>query len=978
MNDRYKFVCHSTAWRLAAGLALLLVCCWLLPPKLINTSHHDLVTTSLAAEKLSGLPLSFEENRGQMNAAVRYFARGRGYGLYLTAQEAVLQLRGGVESTEATPLRGTCTKVTTDSQIHLRWLGSHNPTPEPLDALPGKSNYFIGNDPQGWHTDVPTFERVRYRQLYPGIDLIFYGRQRELEYDFVLAPQADPAQIKLALNGADKLEINEHGDLLIHTGGTAVRQHRPVAYQQTPQGRVNIEAAFTLDEAQLGFRLGAYDRNLPLVIDPLVLYSSYLGGDNRDIAYGIAVDHEGSIFLTGQTYSPNFPTKSPVDTQLDGTNDAFVLKLNASGSQLLFSTYIGGRGSNDRGWAIAVDAAGNVYFCGETNSLNFPTANAVQSITRGNGDGFATKLNIAGNVLLYSTYLGGSFSDAAYAIALDRFDNAYLTGRTDSANFLTKNALQSSLRGSRDAFVLRLDPDGVLVASTYLGGAPATLGGRDAEAGYGIAVDSQQMVYVTGYTSSPTFPIANALQANFGGIEDAFVAKLNLPTAQLIYSTYLGGQDADAGCGVTVDAFGNVYVTGVTLSTNFPRLNALQPNSGGMADAFITKLNAKGSALVYSTFLGGSGDENTALLTDPEPIGSVAVDALGYVYLTGKTGSSNFPVARALQPQRNGDNDAYITKLDPAGSALIYSTYFGTSFTGNNGFEERGLGLAVQGGNVYVTGQMLGTDLFTLSPFQNKYGGGLSDAFITKIGTPDILTAAPVSAASFNGAQLAPESIIALFGSGLAADTQAATTLPLPTTLQGSSVKVTDRLGVERLAPLFFVSPNQINLLIPPGTATGAARLTVTPKDGPMISAVVQIEAAAPALFTATASGQGLAAAIALRIKQDGTQLFERVADFDVAQQRFVAVPIDLGAATDQTYLLLFGTGLRGRSNLDAVQIRIGGLAIAPQSVGAQGDLVGLDQINLPLPRSLAGRGEVTIEMTVDGLIANPVTVSIR
>lgn len=976
MNYQYKFVWHTTGFRLAVWLAFLSACFWPLRPHLTHT--FALNPTAKAAEALGSLPLSFEENRGQTEAAVRFFARGPGYGLYLTAQEAVLHFSDNCNESAISPNSNQHPRSQTNSQVRLRWLGAQPATPEPLEALPGKSNYFIGNDPAQWRTDVPTYERVRYRNLYPGIDLLFYGRQRELEYDFVIAPHAESAQIRLALSGADQLELSEQGDLLVHKNGSTVRQKRPVAYQQTPQGRVNIAVEFVLNDVQLSFQLGAYDHNLPLVIDPLVLYSSYLGGDNRDIAYGMAVDHEGSVYLTGQTYSPNFPTRSPVDTQLDGTNDAFVLKLDASGTRLLFSTYIGGRGSNDRGWAIAADAAGNVYFVGETNSLNFPTANAFQSITRGNGDAFATKLNIAGNALLYSTYLGGSFSDAAYAVALDRFDNAYITGRTDSANFPTKSAVQANLRGSRDAFILRLDPDGLLVASTYLGGPPVSLGGRDAEAGYGIAVDSQQNVYVTGYTASPTFPTANALQANFGGVEDAFVAKLNLPTAQLFYSTYLGGQDIDAGRGIAVDAFGNVYVTGVTLSINFPRLNALQPNLGGAADAFVTKLNAKGTGLVYSTFLGGAGDENTPLLTDPEPVGSVVVDALGYAYLTGKTQSENFPLNRAIQPQKNGNHDAFITKLDPAGSALVYSTYFGTSFSGNTGFEERGLGLAVEGGNAYITGQMLGTDLLTLSPFQNKYGGGLSDAFITKISTPDIITTAPVSAASFNGAQFAPECIVALFGNGLATDTQAANTLPLPTSLLGSSVKITDRLGVERLAPLFFVSPNQINLLIPSGTANGGARLTITPKDGTAITTVIQIEAAAPALFTAAASGQGLAAAVALRIKQDGTQLFARVAEFDQAQQRFVPIPIDLGAETDQTFLLLFGTGLRGRSNLDAVQIRIGGLAVQPQSVGPQGDLVGLDQINLPLPRSLAGRGEVLIEMTVDGLIANVVTVSIR
>ena len=932
------------------ALALALSATW--PP--LHTP-----TAASAAEKLSKLPLGFEINHGQAAPPVRLFARGHGYGLFLTDDAALLNLP--------------------NAQLSLRWLNAQPATPEALDELPGKSNYFIGNDRQAWRTDVPTFARARYCQLYPGIDLLFYGQRRELEYDFVLAPHADATQIKLALNGADKLELDAQGDLLVHAGGAVIRQHRPIAYQETVNGRTFIPATFALTGEQLSFQLGAYDHNLPLVIDPVVLYSSYLGGENTDIAYAIATDRDGGLYLTGRTYSPNFPTKTPVDTQLDGTNDAFVLKLDSTGTRLLFSTYIGGRGSLDRGWAIAVDANENIYFCGETNSLNFPTANAVQSITRGNGDAFAVKLNIQGNTLLYSTYLGGSLSDCAYGIALDQFDNAYITGRTDSANFLTKNALQPTLRGTRDAFVLRLDPDGSLIASTYLGGAPATLGGRDFEAGYGIAVDSQQNVYVTGVTTSPTFTTANALQPNFGGIEDAFVAKLNLPAAQLIYSTYLGGADADSGHSIAVDAFGNAYVTGVTLSSNFPTKNALQPTFGGAADAFVTKINAKGLALVYSTYLGGGGEENTDLISDPEPVGSLAVDALGYVYVAGKTESSNFPLARALQTQKNGDNDAFLAKLDPAASSLIYSTYFGTTFATNNGFEERALGLAIDGGgNAYITGQMLGTDLLTVSPFQAKYAGGLSDAFIAKIGAPDITFAAPVSAASFIGTQFAPESMVALFGLALAPGIEAANSVPLPTALQGTTVKVTDRNNVERLAPLFFVSPNQINLLIPAGTAPGAARVQVVPRDGAPINAVVQIEAAAPAVFSADASGKGLAAAVALRIKADGTQVFERVADFDPVQQRFVPIPVDLGAATDQTFLLMFGTGLRGRSGLEAVQVRVGGVTVTPQSVGPQGGLVGLDQMNLPLPRSLAGRGLVTIEMTVDGLMANAVTVSIR
>lgn len=950
---------RSTSVRLTVSrwlmlTATLLGCLWW-------KSAPPAAPPALAAERLAKLPLSFEPNRGQCDAEVLFLTRGQGYGLFLTANQAVLHHAGA------------------KTRLQMRWRNAQASLPEPLDALPGKSNYFLGNDPQGWRTEVPNYARVRYPEIYPGIDLLFYGNQRQLEYDFVLAPQADPAQIQLEFSGAEQLTLDNNGDLLLHLGGAVVRQPRPVAYQETAHGRVPVAAEFRLQGQLVRFALGRYDRRRPLIIDPLVLYATYLGGNNTDVAHGIAVDRDGNIYLTGQTYSANFPTKAPVDTSLDGVNDAFVMKLNASGSQLLYSTFIGGRGSNDRGWAIAVDAAGNVYFTGETNSLNFPTVNAFQPVARGNGDGFAVKLNIAGNVLLYSTFLGGSFSDVAYAIALDQYDNAYITGRTESANFPTKNALQTALRGQRDPFILRLDPDGVLIASTYFGGVPVTGSGLDDEAGYGIAVDKQQNVYVTGFTSSAQFPTLNAVQPNFGGVEDAFIAKLDLPGARVLYSTYLGGQRGDAGRGIAVDSFGNAYITGYTISSDFPLKNAWQTTYRSPADGFVTKLNAQGNAWVYSTYLGGNSEENTGLISDVIPVGSIAVDVLGNAYVTGKTASADFPVLRAVQPALRGNNDVFLSKLDAGGSALLYSTYFGTNFTGNTGLDERGLGVAVDGsGTAYITGQMLGTDLQTSLPLQNKYGGGLSDAFVLKVSTPDIVSAAPVSAASFTGAQFAPESIIALFGPNLAPNSEAAAVLPLPTMLQGTSVKVTDKSNIERLAPLFFVSPNQINLLLPPGTASGAAKITVTPQTGEPLTCIIQVEAVAPALFTANANGQGLAAAIVLQVKTDGTQSFAPVGQFDPVLQRVIPVPIDLGAAGDQTFLLLFGTGLRGASSAAALNLHVGGTTVQPSYAGPQGDLAGLDQINVPLPRSLAGRGEVTIEITVDGWLANFVTISLK
>jgi uncharacterized protein (TIGR03437 family) len=983
MNFSFKLIWQKRAssfQRAALILTVLLgvTSLWLFPthdsPVEHSTASSRLpITRASAAERLGQLPLAFAASGDQ-----EFTARGQRFTLCLAENVAVL-----VKPSASSNLKSNISSLKAQS-VRLHWLNANpHPALEGLSPLPGKVNYFIGNNPRQWQTDLPTFARVRYRQLYAGIDLIFYGGaedQQQLEYDFVIAPHADPQQIKLVFSGADKLELADNGDLLLHIAGETLRQRRPVAYQMTAHGRAEVTANYFINDGQISFRLGAYNHELPLVIDPLIVYSSYLGGNNTDIAQGIAVDREGNIYLTGQTFSPNFPVRAPFDTMLDGANDAFVMKLDSTGRRVLFSTYIGGRSSNDRGLGIAVDNGENVYFVGETASLNFPTVNAAQSSARGNGDAFAVKLNTSGNTLLYSTYLGGGFSDVAYAVALDRFDNAYITGRTDSTNFPVKNPIQATLRGQRDVFATLLDPDGVLLAQTFLGGTPATSGGgRDDEAGFGIAVDRLQNAYITGATTSADFPNLNAAQRNFAGVEDAFVAKLDLRAAKLIYATFLGGTRVDGARGIALDGFGNAYVTGYTLSADFPVQNALQPNYASGSDAFVTKLNANGSAIVYSTFLGGNEEENTGLISEPIPIGSIFVDSLGYAYITGKTGSANFPVVRALQAERRGDDDAFLAKLDPAGSSLVFSTYFGTSFTGNNGFEERGLGLALDtGGAIFVTGQILGGNMFTTLPLQTSYGGGLSDAFILKVTTPDIINVAPVSAASFNGAQLAPEGIVALFGSGLATGFATADTLPLPTTLEGTSVKVTDKSGTERLAPLFFVSPNQINLQIPPATTSGAATITVNRPEGAPISAVVQIEAVAPALFTANPTGQGVAAAVALRIKADGAQSFEPVAQFDPVSQRFVALPLDLGAEGDQVFLILFGTGLRNRSALEAVTVRIGGVNVEAGYVGAQGGLVGFDQVNLPVPRGLAGRGEVTIEMMVEGLMVNPVSINVR
>ncbi len=608
--------------------------------------------------QLSRLPLSFEENRGQASQDVRFIARQSGYTLYLTDAEARFEMKQKA-SDKAKTLRVKL--ASNESKTRIEGLGQ----------LSSKSNYFIGNDPREWRTDIPTFSQVTQRDIYPGIDAVFYGNQRQLEYDFKVAPQSNARQIEITFDGADKLELSEQGDLLIRLSDDQLVMHKPVTYQLVNGQRQFIETSFSIRNQAVGFEVGDYDHNLPLVIDPVVDYSTYFGGSGTDISYGIAVDKSGFVYITGQTGSLNYPTTNPYQAMRDGATDAFVTKINPKGNMVIFSTYFGGRNPGDRGSSIAVDQAGNIYLTGETNSLNFPTANAANPTFRGNVDAFITKFNIEGNVLLYSTFLGGSFSDIAFGIAVDRFDNAYVTGRTLSANFAVKNAMQPTIKGQQDVFVAKFSPDGEVIYSTYLGGELSPMTGRDEEAGYGIAVDALQNAYITGFTTSPGFPTLGAIQPTFGGVEDVFVAKINAAGSALIYSTFLGGDRAEEAKQIAIDPLGNAYITGYTFSLNFPLVNALQRNYGGSVDAFVTKINATGTALIYSTYLGGTGSENTGLIADITPVGSITVDSLGNAYITGKTESANFPVVRALQSSLRGDNDAFVAKIDPGGSELI-------------------------------------------------------------------------------------------------------------------------------------------------------------------------------------------------------------------------------------------------------------------------------------------------------------------
>jgi PKD domain/Beta-propeller repeat len=703
------------------------------------------------------LPLQFETNLGQTDPRVKFFARGARYTVFLTPSETVLVLRSPQPSGQP-PGPGIArldrrARGPRESATVMRFsLAGANPDPRVvgLAPLPGKANYFIGNDPHKWRTGIPTYAKVAYRDVYPGIDVVYYGAQRQLEYDFIVAPGADPAQIRLAVTGAEALGVDEAGDLVLRTAGGTLKLNKPLIYQETGGKKQQIAGGYVLlDKDRVGFRVAAYDAGKPLVIDPVLSYSTYLGGSNDDFGWAIAVDSAGNAYVTGGTHSPDFPTANALQPTLGETSDAIVVKINSAGSAFVYSTYLGGQTAGDAGWAIAVDSAGNAYVSGATSASDFPTVNALQPMLRGYGDAFVAKLDAAGSALVYSTYLGGSdFCDEfgechwedGLGIAVDADGNAYVVGTTYSSDFPTVNALQPALRGYRDAFVAKLNPAGsALVYSTYLGGSDVVTPicdeegfcyyARSGDYGSGIAVDSAGNAYVTGTTPSSDFPTANALQPALAGDSDAFVAKLNPAGTALAYSTFLGGSSSEEGRGIAVDSEGNAYVTGTSYSSDFPTVNAAQPALAVSPDAFVTKLNAAGSALVYSTYLGGSvGDSGYG----------IALDSAGNAYVTGTTDSYDFPTASALQPMLRGSWDAFVTKLNAAGSALVYSTYLGGSNT-----TDLGLGIAVDSaGNAYVTGITYSSDFPMMNALQPTRRG-YQDGFVAKISP--ITTQPPVA-----------------------------------------------------------------------------------------------------------------------------------------------------------------------------------------------------------------------------------------
>ncbi len=668
----------------------------------------------------SNLPMRFEKNDGQTDKQVDFLCRTANQTMLLSSNRMQVILPD------------------TAGWLEMRMVGADaHASATGVGQLLTKSNYFIGNDPEKWQVGIPNYSRVRYSEVYAGIDLEYYGNQGQLEYDFIVTPGSKPGVISLQFAGMESVTMNEKGDLILSSDDSKMVMQEPLAYQDRGGIREQVQAAYVFqNEYQVGFRVGEYDPALPLVIDPVLAYSTYLGGAGSEGGRAIAVDSLGNTYITGDA-GWGFPVHdSLVQATNAGGNDVFVAKLNAAGSALVYATYIGGSpdgsglGGDDIGRAIAIDPEGNAYVTGSTHSDDFPMENALQTEYRGAdilyGDAFIVKLNPTGTKLIYATYLGGHKDEAGYDIQADRSGHAYVVGYTSSDNFPLESAYQSTLKGHGDGFISKIKPDGSdFVFSTYFGG---SVGDRCR----GIALDKEENIYLTGTTGSDDFPLeAEYQKAILYTGPDAFVTKMNPQGTDLLFSTYLTGtgtdpnfNHGDEGSSIAVDTLGYVYVAGTTQSPDFPTVNAVQSQNKGPYDGFVTKFKPDGSAPVYSTYLGGMYHEGGL---------DIDVDFDGNAYIAGYTQSSDFEPVNAIQSTLNGTNDVFVVKINPTGSDILFSTFLGGSgFDGNFGSEDRH-GIAVdENGLVYVTGRTSSTDFPLEQAMQNLQGGG-GDAFVTKI-----------------------------------------------------------------------------------------------------------------------------------------------------------------------------------------------------------------------------------------------------
>jgi hypothetical protein len=804
---------------------------------------------------LGALPLAFEPNRGQSSDGVKYVARGARYNVFFTPAETVLVLEG---SSQTKPAESQVANPVDILRMSLKGADASADLIA-VDQLPGKTNYFIGPR-EYWQSDIPNYRRILQRQVYPGIDISYHGKEGQLEEDFVVSPGANPRAIRLAFEGAKTLRTNSNRELEVRLQGGAVTLRRPVAYQETNGSKQLVSANYVvMNNGLVGFRLGDYDRRLPLVIDPILSYSTYLGGSNIDGANAIAVAPDGTAFVAGGTFSTDFPTVHALQPnhggQQDFFQDAFIAKLSADGSTLLYATYLGGK-NEDAANGIAVDNFGDAYITGTTDSPDFPvTFGSINTECGGDGkcgasfnpgglivsNGFITKLNPAGSEIVYSGFIGFYEIVKSQGIAVDNDQIAYVTGQT-GPNLpvtilinpppppppfpITGSAFQPLFGGAVDAFVMKISATGSTVLySSYLGGVGEDIAN-------GVAVDSSANAYVTGLTYSVNFPTVNALQPSFGGAGDAFLAKVNTDGAgvsSLAYSTYLGGSGLDQGNGIAVDRGGSVFVAGGTSSPSLGTTGVVQPNcqldssNTCEGDAFVAKFNPGASpalTLGYLTYLGGSlADTATAIAVEP------VNPPNGFAYVVGSTVSQDFPVTSAVfQSKYGGGNaDAFVAKLDPNGAALLYSSYLGGTNT------DAAFGVAADTvGNAYVAGQTCSLDLPLSNPEQASPAGNC-DAFVSKVSI-------------LNGIQVNPAGLV-FSAQSLGTTSQS----QVVTLTNGDNAVTLSSITVDQTSPNpadFAVTTTCISSLLPGGQCT--ISVTFTPQGAGLRKASIPITVTAP------------------------------------------------------------------------------------------------------------------------------------
>ena len=928
---------------------------------------------ALASETFGKLPLAFEPNQGQGDRESKFLARGPGFTVALRTDGAAIHSKGKSGKGEVTV---------------MRLIGASSKSlPLAKDPLPGKVNYFIGSDPKNWHSNLPTYSKVEFPRAYPDIDMVYYGSEGRLEYDFVVQPGGNPALIRMRFSGPSRPKLAANGDLEV--GG--IRQHKPVAYQNISGiGRTEVACRYLLRaNREVALVLGSYDSRHALIIDPVISYASYVGGSGNDTVSSVKVDASGNLYMAGYTTSANFPVLGAAQAAYAGSNspllqaqfgDAFVAKLNPSGSAMLYATYLGGSG-DDFATSLSIDASGNAYVVGATQSSNFPTTSgALQRTYKGfapsddngfynPGDGFVAKLNPTGSTLVYSTYLGGALNDLPLGVATDSNGNAVIVGTTNSSDFpITANALLKTYRGAAntgsavagDAFVSILNAGGTaLTYSTFLGG-------RGHDMARGVAVDGQNNIYVCGMTSSGDFPVTQgALQTTYLGNENivdfnhpvghGFVVKIGAQGA-LVYGTFLGGSLRDGAAAIAVDSTGAVYVAGATASSDFPTTaNAPQKAYKGQGtvgtlgdlnygDAFVSKLNAAGSGLVYSTYIGGAADETA---TD------LAIDSAGNAYITGFTLSNDFPVTsdalqaanagfggQALAPNASqgfntervrNSGDAFLVKLSAAG-ALTYSSFFG----GKN--DDAGLAIAVDAaGNAYVAGNTLSTTLATSTgTLQRNYGGAgaqfpRGDGFVVKFDFGAKLPSLPARVS---------------FVSGFPASGAPNATLATP-----FAVEVVDAQGVKLagIAVTFSATGATVNPASAATDAQGRASTTVT-LGAPVGTAVITATVAGIPVATANVSISAAAVLPVVKAIVNGASFLSTV-----APGSWITVYIDQTAPVISTAAAVpLPTVLGGyRILVNGAPIPL--LAVYPRQPGTQ--------MNAQLPYEIpVGSAQVSVE----------------